>query len=66
MLNDLPVPRLSSRVIDQIVGLVDQILEEKTKDVSSGASRFVNELNALVYRLYDLTPEEVLLIENAC
>lgn len=56
----LPIPQITPQnrpIVDEIETLVDRIIEMKKQDLD--ASRHENQINQLVYRLYDLTPEEI-------
>ena len=45
--------------------LVDQILDAKRTDPIADVSELENEVDQLVYLLYDLKPEEIAIVENA-
>ncbi|GAA7246697.1 hypothetical protein HpBGD82_03480 [Helicobacter pylori] len=49
---------------DKIIALVDKILQIKEKDPKANIQRLEKEIDALVYRLYNLTDEEIKIIEN--
>ena len=61
----LPIPNVSSEQQAPIIELVDQILAAKRTDPIADVSDLENEVNQLVYLLYDLTPEEIDIVENA-
>jgi hypothetical protein len=44
--------------------LVDKILAAKKQNPQADTSEWENEIDRLVYRLYDLTEEEVKIIEG--
>ena len=44
--------------------LVDQILKKKSEDNSADTADLENQIDQLVYQLYDLTEEEVKIIEG--
>ena len=48
----------------KIVGLVDEILKIKNRNANEGAVEIEREIDGFVYRLYDLTKEEVEIIEG--
>jgi hypothetical protein len=59
MLKQLPIP--NNRNCDKIVGLVDRIIESKyTKKETSSLEQ---EIDHIVYHLYSLTYDEVLIID---
>ncbi|WP_120800650.1 DUF7149 domain-containing protein [Helicobacter pylori] len=49
---------------DKIIALVDKILVLKEKDPKANTQRSEKEIDALVYRLYNLTDEEIKIIEE--
>ncbi|GAA7647218.1 class I SAM-dependent DNA methyltransferase [Helicobacter pylori] len=49
---------------DKIIALVDKILALKEKDPKANTQRSEKEIDALVYQLYNLTDEEIKIIEN--
>ena len=44
--------------------MVDEIAEIKKKDISADTSTLENQIDQLVYKLYDLTEEELKIIEG--
>ena len=48
----------------EIVSLVDKILQLKGRDVNSDTREFEEEIDRVVYELYDLTEVEIKIIEN--
>ncbi|PUB97622.1 type IIG restriction enzyme/methyltransferase [Helicobacter pylori] len=49
---------------DKIIALVDKILQAKEKDPKANTQGLEKEIDALVYQLYNLTDEEIKIIEN--
>ncbi|GAA7844306.1 class I SAM-dependent DNA methyltransferase [Helicobacter pylori] len=49
---------------DKIIALVDKILQAKEKDPKANTQRLEKEIDALVYQLYNLTDEEIKIIED--
>ncbi|RVZ14107.1 class I SAM-dependent DNA methyltransferase [Helicobacter pylori] len=49
---------------DKIIVLVDKILQAKEKDPKANTQRLEKEIDALVYQLYNLTDEEIKIIED--
>ncbi len=49
---------------DKIIALVDKILKSKEKDPKANTQRLEKEIDALVYQLYNLTDEEIKIIED--
>ncbi|WP_154460367.1 Eco57I restriction-modification methylase domain-containing protein [Helicobacter pylori] len=49
---------------DKIIALVDKILALKEKDSKANTQKLEKEIDALVYQLYNLTDEEIKIIEE--
>ncbi|GAA8949168.1 class I SAM-dependent DNA methyltransferase [Helicobacter pylori] len=49
---------------DKIIALVDKILQSKAKDSKANTQELEQKIDALVYQLYNLTDEEIKIIEN--
>ncbi|GAA8765301.1 hypothetical protein VN0806_10040 [Helicobacter pylori] len=49
---------------DKIIALVDKILQAKEKDPKANTQELEKEIDALVYQLYNLTDEEIKIIEE--
>ncbi|MBM0621877.1 class I SAM-dependent DNA methyltransferase [Helicobacter pylori] len=63
----LPIPQITEKnqeLADKITVLVDKILQAKEKDPKANTQRLEKEIDALVYQLYNLTDEEIKIIEN--
>jgi hypothetical protein len=50
---------------DRLVALVDKILAAKRAEAETDTSALEREIDELVYALYDLTPDEIALVESA-
>jgi adenine-specific DNA-methyltransferase len=48
-----------------IISLVEQVLIEKKHNTNSDISQLESQIDQLVYQLYDLTPEEIAIVEHA-
>jgi hypothetical protein len=46
------------------IKLVDKILTLKAKDTKADTLLIENELDNMVYKLYELTPEEIVIVEE--
>lgn len=67
-LDPLPVPSKTSEkvlVIDRIEKLVDEILILKKENANSDISFYEKQIDQLVYQLYDLTPQEIAIVEGS-
>ena len=62
-IRNIPIPSASSVQQQQIIKTVDQILEAKAFDSSSDTSDLEQEIDRIVYHLYGLTYDEVLIID---
>ncbi|WQV64413.1 class I SAM-dependent DNA methyltransferase [Helicobacter pylori] len=63
----LPIPQITEKnqeLADKIIALVDKILALKEKDPKANTQKLEKEIDALVYQLYNLTDEEIKIIEN--
>ncbi|GAA7674940.1 Eco57I restriction-modification methylase domain-containing protein [Helicobacter pylori] len=63
----LPIPQITKSnkpTADKIIALVDKILQAKEKDPKANTQRSEKEIDALVYQLYNLTAEEIKIIED--
>lgn len=63
----LPIPQITEKnqeLADKITDGAKQILALKEKDPKANTQRLEKEIDALVYRLYHLTDEEIKIIEN--
>ncbi len=63
-LEQLPVARPTKEQEQQIVTIVDQILQKKEANVNADTSVLEHEIDMFVYQLYNLTPEEIAIIEQ--
>ncbi|WP_120968955.1 DUF7149 domain-containing protein [Helicobacter pylori] len=66
-LETLPIPQITEKnqeLADKITDGAKQILALKEKDPKANTQRLEKEIDALVYRLYNLTDEEIKIIEN--
>ncbi len=66
-LEKIPIPQITKSnkpTADKIIALVDKILQLKEKDPKANTQGLEKEIDALVYQLYNLTDEEIKIIEN--
>ncbi len=64
---ELPMVKITAKnkkIADKIIVLVDKILKSKEKDPKANTQRLEKEIDALVYQLYNLTDEEIKIIED--
>ena len=60
----LPIPNVAPEKQISIIELVDQILDAKHINPNADTSALENEIDNLVYALYDLTSEEIAIVEG--
>ncbi|GAA8542158.1 class I SAM-dependent DNA methyltransferase [Helicobacter pylori] len=60
----IKITKSNKPTADKIIALVDKILALKEKDPKANTLESEKEIDALVYRLYHLTDEEIKIIEN--
>jgi len=63
-LKEIPIPVVSFERQDTVVELVNQILLKKKSNPNADTSSLEYEIDKLVYQLYNLTPEEITVIEQ--
>ena len=61
----LPVPEIFYCHQSPFIDLVDHLLTLKAADPDTDVSELENEIDQIVYLLYDLTPEEIAIVEDA-
>ncbi|MEO5360361.1 MAG: Eco57I restriction-modification methylase domain-containing protein [Nitrospirota bacterium] len=61
---EFPIPNALMNDRKLIISLVDQILTLKKNDPKSDTTVLEHEIDRLVYKLYELTPEEVAIVEG--
>ncbi|RTJ52339.1 restriction endonuclease [Campylobacter jejuni] len=63
----LPIPKINSKnekLADELINLVDEILKAKEQDKNTNTQELENKINSLVYKLYNLTEDEIKIIEG--
>lgn len=66
-LESLPIPQITESnkpLCDEITAIVGQILESKAKDSKANTQELESHIDSLVYKLYNLTNDEIKVIEN--
>ncbi|OOP95599.1 class I SAM-dependent DNA methyltransferase [Helicobacter pylori] len=66
-IEQLPIPQITKSnkpTADKITDYAEQILQSKEKDPKANTQKLEKEIDALVYRLYNLTDEEIKIIED--
>ncbi|GAA8535424.1 class I SAM-dependent DNA methyltransferase [Helicobacter pylori] len=60
----IKITKSNKPTADKIIALVDKILKSKEKDPKANTQELEKEIDALVYQLYNLTDEEIKIIEE--
>ena len=60
----MTIPKVDKKTEDKIVSLLDKILQLKGKDVNSDTREFEEEIDRVVYRLYNLEDKEIKIVEG--
>ncbi len=63
----LPIPKINSKnqkIADELINLADEILKAKEQNKNANTQELENKINSIVYKLYNLTEEEIKIIEN--
>jgi len=63
----IPVPEIAPAtepIVHQIESLVDKILSAKKENPQADTSNLEKEIDRMVYKLYDLTEEEIKIVEG--
>ncbi|GAA7450854.1 hypothetical protein MM0358_06880 [Helicobacter pylori] len=66
-LEKIPIPKITHKnqeLADKTTDCAERILKSKAKDSKANTQKLEKEIDALVYRLYNLTDEEIKIIEN--
>ncbi|EOA4964151.1 Eco57I restriction-modification methylase domain-containing protein [Campylobacter coli] len=64
---NIPIVTINSKnqkLADELINLVDEILKAKEQDKNANTQELENKINSLVYKLYNLTEDEIKIIEN--
>jgi adenine-specific DNA-methyltransferase len=59
---EIPIYQTNKKQEKQITDLVDKIITKKAKNENTASLEA--KIDTLIYKMYDLTAEEILLIEN--
>ncbi|EKL3082698.1 Eco57I restriction-modification methylase domain-containing protein [Campylobacter coli] len=64
---NIPIVNINSKnekLANKLISLVDEILKAKEQNKNANTQELENKINSLVYKLYNLTEEEIKIIEN--
>jgi len=65
IIEQLPIPKIPESAQQPFITLVDQILAAKKKDPNADTSHLERQIDQLVYKLYNLTADEIKIIESS-
>lgn len=60
----LPIATLPTKDQKPFIAIVDKILSVKEKNSKADTSNLENQLDEMVYKLYELTEEEIAIVEG--
>jgi adenine-specific DNA-methyltransferase len=63
-IEQLPIPKISEAEQQLFVELVDKIILAKENNQNADTSDMETEIDRMVYQLYELTPEEIAIVEG--
>lgn len=66
-LEKLPIPKINSKnekLANELINLVDEILKTKEQNKNANTQELENKINSLVYKLYNLTEDDIKIIEG--
>ncbi|ECO2083082.1 class I SAM-dependent DNA methyltransferase [Campylobacter coli] len=64
---NIPVVNINSKnekLANKLISLVDEILKAKEQNKNANTQELENKINSIVYKLYNLTEDEIKIIEN--
>lgn len=64
---NIPIVTINSKnqkIADELINLVDEILKAKEQDKNANTSPLEEKINNMVYKIYNLTEEEIKIIEE--
>ena len=62
--DNIPIPEISPKKQQPLLKIVDEILSAKKQDPNADTSALEKQIDDLVYKLYNLTEEEIKLVEG--
>ena len=62
--DSLNYSEVDKNILKEIEGLVDEILKIKSENSSGDVSEIEREIDKIVYELYDLSEEEIKIVES--
>lgn len=62
-LSSIPVPNVSNEQLSTIISIVDKIIDIKKNDSEVDISTYLPQVDGIIYKLYELTYDEVLIVD---
>lgn len=63
-IRNLPIPSVSKELQKPIISIVDKINKAKKENATTDTTALENEIDVLVYKLYDLSEDEISIIQS--
>ncbi|EAL3897278.1 hypothetical protein A0Z66_02585 [Campylobacter lari] len=66
-IRNIPIPKINSKnekLANELISLVDEILNLKEQDKNTNTKIQEDKINSIVYKLYNLSKEEIKIIEG--
>jgi hypothetical protein len=64
-LSNVPIPNIDAKTQAELIELAEKAIREKKNNQQADISAIENQIDQLVYQLYNLTDEEIAIIENS-
>lgn len=61
---EIPISKIPEKAQMPFISLVDKIILDKQKDYNANTSAFERQIDQMVYKLYDISQEEIKIIQN--
>jgi adenine-specific DNA-methyltransferase len=61
----IPIPNIDASIQNNLTVLADKAIQEKTNNQQADITEIENQIDQLVYQLYELTEEEIAIIESS-
>ena len=62
--NSFPIPKMSDSRLEELSNLARQVMELKCSGQGTETTTLEENIDQIVYLLYDLTPEEIAIVEE--
>ena len=64
MINSFPIPQIPSGEFDILVNNINSIIDRKSSDINADITEYETKNNKVFYELYDLTSDEIAIVEQ--